>query len=71
MNETTPTPQDIDLRLTEIAPFPKSSSFLEGWNMDAILNPNPVKARASQPLSLWRESFHAPRTYLSSWVYWA
>jgi hypothetical protein len=71
MNETTPTPQDIDLRLSEIDPFPQPSTFPEGWNMESILNPNPVKARASQPLPLWHESFHEPRTYPSGWVYWA
>ena len=46
--KTIQTPENLTMRISEIDPFPKLSTFPEGWNMDAILNPSPVK-KARQP----------------------
>ena len=69
METNTSKPKESDVRISEIDPFPKLSTFPEGWNMDAILNPSPVRKRASQPLPHWHESFHEPSDYPSGWTF--
>jgi hypothetical protein len=68
LKHITPTIQELDLRISELDPFPKLTTFPEGWNLDAILNPSPAQTRSSQPLPIWHESFPELHTYPSGWV---
>lgn len=67
MAKKSKTQQSVEIRVSDVDPFPEPGDFPANWNMDSILNPAPAKKRGSQPLPDWHESFAEVRTFPKNW----